>query len=198
MGTVADADKMHRGVSTCVLTPRTEFDESFRYYHTTMNQDPRRRPRPQPVSHWLARLGEATPAAVHAARLAEAAAHLRACLPPALVPDAALANIHGSTWVCIAQHGAMAHRLRLVAPRVVACLQARGLDVSDIRVEVRARAPEPAPAPKRAILSDAARESLGDLADRLAETDVGAALRRLLDRQDGRRSQTTRTRRSST
>lgn len=189
---------MHRGVSTCVLTPRAEFDESFGYYHTDMSQNPRQPPRPRPVSHWLSRLGDATPAAQHAARLAEAALQFQACLPRTLAGEAVLANIHGTTWICIAHHGAIAHKIRLIASDVVGCLRGRGINVSEIRVDVRARAPAPPAPPKRAVLSTTARQSLATLAEQLSDTDVGGALRRLLDRQAGTNAQTTRTRRSKT
>lgn len=163
-----------------------------------MIQNPRQPPRPRPVSDWLSRLGDATPTARHAARLAEAAAQFQACLPRPLAGDAVLANIHGTTWVCIAHHGAIAHKIRLIAPDLVGCLRGRGIDVSEIRVDVRARAPMPAAPPKRAVLSATARESLATLAEQLADTDVGGALRRLLDRQGATSAQTTRTRRSKT
>lgn len=147
-----------------------------------MSRNPRQRPLPEPVSLWLSRLGEASPAARHAAHLAEAAAHFRACLPPALAEDAALANIRGTTWVCVADNGTVAHRLRLVLPRLAGCLRGRGLNVSEVRVEVRARPGSPLPVPKRAVLSPAAHASLDELARQLGDSELGSAVRRLRDR----------------
>ncbi len=81
-----------------------------------------------------------------------------------------------------AANGAVAAKLKLLAPTLLKNLQIKGLDVTSIRVEVQVQStPRPRPkAPRR--LSRQAASSLSALADSLPDSPLRTALKKLADK----------------
>ncbi|MCM2491967.1 DUF721 domain-containing protein [Burkholderia glumae] len=107
---------------------------------------------------------------------------LRALLPDYLASHVEPGSIKDGGLTLFAAHNALAARLRQVAPRLVADLQARGWHVATLKVRVR---PQDAPEPlriKQARMTPAGAEALRELAQALAPSPLRNALARMADR----------------
>lgn len=151
------------------------------------SNDNRRRPTRvgQPVSDWLGRLTADNAVARHARRLMALQPLVDRCVPASLRVPLKVANFREGTLVLTAPNGALAHRARLAVPALLAALQRLEPAVHALRIEVQRTFPEPRPPRKVAVLSATARESLQGLADTLPDSDVKAAVQRLLKRHGG-------------
>lgn len=131
---------------------------------------------------WLAAPGDARAVTEHARRLLALQSVLDACLPAPLRGQVRVSNFRQGVLVAGVSGGALAHRLRTLAPQVVEALRARQVPVVELRAEVRPGVPEPPAPPKRAVLGPAARESIEQLAASLPESPMRAALERMARR----------------
>lgn len=137
----------------------------------------------RPVADWLSSLSADSEVARHAGRLIDLQAWLDHCTPATLRTPLTVMNLRTGTLVATAPNGALAHRARLAAPKILEALRTREPGITSLRIEVQREFAQP-PAPKKeAQLSPVARTSLRQLADSLPESDVRAALERLLDRK---------------
>jgi hypothetical protein len=89
---------------------------------------------------------------------------------------------HGQTLVVYASNGAVAAKLRQLAPSLLAKIQERGIEVTAIRVDVQVEAPPPARQQKDLELSRNALNSLAELEQNLAASPLKNALQRLIQR----------------
>ncbi len=137
------------------------------------------------VSDWLGRLTADNAVARHARRLMALQPLVDRCVPASLRVPLTVANFREGTLVLTAPNGALAHRARLAVPALLAALQQQEPAVRVLRIEVQRTFPEPRPPRKVAVLSTAARESLENLAHTLPDSDVKAAVERLLRRHGG-------------
>ncbi|NIF69967.1 MULTISPECIES: DUF721 domain-containing protein [unclassified Burkholderia] len=107
---------------------------------------------------------------------------LRALLPEYLANHVDPGSIKDGVLTLFAGHNALAARLRQVAPRLVADLQARGWHVATLKVRVR---PQDAPEPvriKQARMTPAGADALRELADSLPSSPLQSALARMAAR----------------
>ncbi|GAB7538486.1 DciA family protein [Burkholderia sp. 3C] len=107
---------------------------------------------------------------------------LRALLPDYLANHVDPGSIKDGTLTLFAAHNALAARLRQVAPRLVADLQARGWNVAALKVRVR---PQDAPEPvriKQARMTPVGADALRDLADTLPPSPLQDALAKMAAR----------------
>ena len=120
----------------------------------------------------------------HAARLRRLQAVLEQHVPPALAAACSVANLKNDTLVLLADGGAVAARLKQIAPTLTQQFAAAGLPVKAIQVKVRIIEEHDArrPAPDRK-LSDAGRRSLADFSESLpADSPLRESLERLIAR----------------
>lgn len=134
----------------------------------------------QPVSDWLGHLSTDSAVTRHARRLMALQPLVDRCVPPRLKVSLTVANLREGMLVLTAPNGALAHRARLVVPGLLAALQRQDPSIRALRIEVQRTFPPPRPPRRPATLSPAARESLQGLADELPESEVKAAIQRLL------------------
>ena len=100
-------------------------------------------------------------------------------VPSPLRPYVRAGGLRDRRITVFADNGAVAAKLKLLAPNLLKNLQNKGVDVTSIRVEVQviSRPQRPQRAPRR--LSAQAAGSLQSLSDQLPESPLGAALGRL-------------------
>jgi hypothetical protein len=84
--------------------------------------------------------------------------------------------------VIAATNGAVAAKLRQMAPELISLFQARGCEVTGIQIKVQVANPTPVIQPKPRQLGKAARDALNELDENLAESPLKSALRRLAKR----------------
>jgi hypothetical protein len=149
-----------------------------------MKQDPQGRSprRSRALRDWLAAPGDARAVTEHARRLLALQLVLDACLPAGLRGQVRVSNFRQGLLVAGVGGGALAHRLRTLAPQLVEALRAKQIAVVELRAEVRpAVSPPPSP-PKRAVLGPMARESIERLAASLPDSPMRSALERMARR----------------
>jgi hypothetical protein len=102
------------------------------------------------------------------------------CVPPYLRAASRVGSVAGDELKLFADSGAAATRLRMLAPGLLAEFRGRGWQFSSIRVAVQVRQrTEPAPGTPRKTPDTRGQQSLQRLADRLPESPLQAAIRRL-------------------
>jgi hypothetical protein len=139
----------------------------------------------KPVAEWVDSLARSNAVAVHAEELLRLQAVYRRCLPPGLGGTTDLVNVREGIVFVSALSGPAAHRLRLMGPSILTALRGKGLDVSELRVLTRPPLPRPGSHDKKAVVSAAAREALGQLASDIPPSPLRTALERMLGRQRG-------------
>ena len=149
-----------------------------------MNRNPSGRAptRARVLRDWLAAPGDVRAVTEHARPLLALQSMLDACLPAPLRGQVRVSNFRQGILVAGVGGGALAHRLRTLAPQLVEALRAREVAVVELRAEVRPTELAPPPPPKRAVLGPNARESIERLAASLPESPMRAALERMARR----------------
>lgn len=106
----------------------------------------------------------------------------------AALKDALTANLAAATSITVsnagellffADNGAMAAKLKQLAPRVRALLRQRGIEVTGVRVQVQVGLRHNPLQQKRISISETAGIAVMDLARRLGNSPLGQALERL-------------------
>ena len=119
------------------------------------------------------------------ARLAAHAGHLQklqrlfvAAVPVALAQACRIANIKLGVVFIHAENGAIATKLRQIAPSLCEDFRSGGEQVTEIRIKVQPldAAPQHVPRPKAAVLGSAARDSIARLSDTLPDGPLRQAL----------------------
>ncbi len=124
----------------------------------------------------------------HAARLRRLQDVVARELPPALAAGCSVANLKGETLILLAASGAVAVKLKQLAPTLVAQLAAAGVPLKSIQVKVQVQEGEPVTRPPtQRVISEAGRDSVGQLAATLpADSPLRASLERLIARSRSR------------
>ncbi|MEX3605944.1 MAG: DciA family protein [Burkholderia sp.] len=138
--------------------------------------------RPQAVADVLKRTDAFAALRAGVEQVASLQRDLRALLPEYLANHVESGSIKEGVLTLFAGHNALAARLRQVAPRLVADLQARGWNVAMLKVRVR---PQDAPGPvriKQAHMTPAGTDALRELADSLPSSPLQSALARIAAR----------------
>lgn len=123
----------------------------------------------------------------HASRLRRLQTVLEQHLPPALAAGCSVANLKGDTLVLLANGGAVAARLKQIAPTLADQITASGVPIRTIQVKVKVlEEPEARRAAPDRRLSDAGKRSLADFSSSLpADSPLRESLERLIGRSRG-------------
>lgn len=105
--------------------------------------------------------------------------------PKPLTTASKVGAVHGQTLIVYASNGAVAAKLRQLAPSLLAKFQERAVEVTAIRVDVQVEAPPPARKQKDLALSRNALNNLEELERSLATSPLKNALQTLIHRHSG-------------
>ena len=102
-------------------------------------------------------------------------------MPPALMRHGRVANVKPGKIVIHAQNGAVAAKIRQLAPRIAEVFRQAGVDLNEIQVKVQPTPPDEVIAQKatRSGIGDKAKQGLTSLSGRLPS---GSPLKEALDR----------------
>lgn len=114
-----------------------------------------------------------------ASRLAALQEHYQAIVPTALGHGSQVIQLKQQTVVIAATNGAIAAKLRQITEELISLFQARGCEVTGIRVTVQVASPAPKPVSARRQLGPGARKALDKLQGALPDSPLRQALRRL-------------------
>ena len=100
-------------------------------------------------------------------------------LPGNLSTSARVASVRAGELILFADNGAVAAKLRQMAPRILICLRQRGYEITGIHLQVQVRV-RYNPLPQKQIsLSSGARNAIDLLSERLNASPLKTALSRL-------------------
>lgn len=102
--------------------------------------------------------------------------------PKPLATASIVGAAHQQTLIVYANNGAIAGKLRQLAPRLLEELQNRGIEITAIRVDVQVRIPPPGKKAKDLAVSHNALISLENLENNLADSPLKTALQTLIRR----------------
>jgi len=105
--------------------------------------------------------------------------HFESITPPGLARNSHVLKLDQQTVVIAANNGAVAAKLRQMSTELISLFQAMGCEVTGIQIKVQVFAPPPVVPPKPLILGKAARDALNKLDEKLQDSPLKAALRRL-------------------
>jgi hypothetical protein len=114
-----------------------------------------------------------------AARLAALQRHFQAIVPPSLGHGSQVTQLRQQTLFIAATNGSVAAKLKQISDELISLFQARGCEVTGIRVTVQVQASSPKPLPAGRQLGAAARQALDSLEGDLPDSPLKQALRRL-------------------
>jgi hypothetical protein len=100
-------------------------------------------------------------------------------LPGNLATSAGVASMKAGELILFAENGAIAAKLRQMAPRILISLRQHGYKVTGIHLQVQARIRHNPLPQKQISLSSEARNAIDSLSERLNASPLKAALRRL-------------------
>jgi hypothetical protein len=103
-------------------------------------------------------------------------------VPPALSPYTRAGGLQHRRITVFADNGAVAAKLKLLAPSLLKNLQIKGVEVTSIRVQVQVKSQPRANAGPARHLSRRASLTLQELAQKLPDSDLRASLERLAQR----------------
>ncbi|HQR51173.1 MAG TPA: DciA family protein [Methylophilaceae bacterium] len=115
-------------------------------------------------------------------RLAELQKTWSEVVPQPLQPFTRAGGLQHRRITVFADNGAVAAKLKLLAPNLLKSLQIKGLEVTSIRVEVQVKSQARASAGVARHLSSKASASLEKLAEKLPDSPLRTALERLAKR----------------
>mgnify|MGYP001194367513 FL=1 len=100
-------------------------------------------------------------------------------LPGDLATSAGVASVKAGELILFADNGAIAAKLRQMAPRILISLRQRGYELTGIHLQVQARIRRNPLPQKQISLTSGARNAIDLLSERLNASPLKAALRRL-------------------
>src|SRR5258708_14511255 len=100
-------------------------------------------------------------------------------LPGNLATSAGVASMKAGELILFADNGAVAAKLRHMAPRILISLRQRGYEITGIRLQVQVRIRDNPLPQKQISLSSEARSAIDLLSERLEPSSLKAALKRL-------------------
>ena len=112
-------------------------------------------------------------------RLSSLHATLSASLPASIAASVALAVAENGDLVLFADNGAVATKLKHLAPRLLVSLQQRGIEVTGIRVQVQAEIHHNPLPQKQILLGPEGRKAIQGLAERMKNSPLRSALEQL-------------------
>jgi hypothetical protein len=112
-------------------------------------------------------------------QLATLQSALSEVLPGNLATSATVALVKAGELILYADNGAVAAKLRHMAPRILTSLRQLGYEITGIRVQVQVRIRDNSLPQKQISLSAEARNAIDLLSERLDASPLKAALKRL-------------------
>ena len=112
-------------------------------------------------------------------QLAALQSALAEILPGNLAANSSVALVKAGELILSADNGAVAAKLRQMAPRLLLFLRQQGFQVTGIRLQVQVGVRDNPLPQKQISLSSDAREAIGLLSDRLGPSPLKTALERL-------------------
>ena len=112
-------------------------------------------------------------------QLAALQSALAEVLPGNLATSASVASVKAGELILFADNGAVAAKLRQIAPRILISLRQRGYEITGIHLQVQVRIRDNPLPQKQISLSSEARNAIDLLSERLNASPLKAALRRL-------------------
>jgi hypothetical protein len=112
-------------------------------------------------------------------QLAALQSALAEVLPGNLAANSSVALVKAGELILSADNGAVAAKLRQMAPRILVFLRQQGFQVTGIRLQVQVGIRDNPLPQKQISLSSDAREAIGLLSDRLGPSPLKTALKRL-------------------
>ena len=103
--------------------------------------------------------------------------HYEKVAPASLLSCSRVSQLESGTLTLVADNGAVAAKLRQLAPELARLLQNRGCEVTGIRVKVQVAAPAAARVRRSGTLSPEGKKQLASLADKLPDSPLKNALR---------------------
>ncbi len=100
--------------------------------------------------------------------------------PRPLAAASTVGTLHGQAMIVYANNGAVAAKLRQLAPSLQAKFQERGIEVTAIRVDVQVAAPQLGSKPKSRTISRNALNNIEQLESGLSESPLKNALMTLI------------------
>jgi len=117
-----------------------------------------------------------------ASQLAALQRHYESIVPPALKLSSQVLQLHQQTVILAAYNGAVATKLKQIAPELISLFQARGCEVTGIQIKVQVRVPPRVARHEPRKLGKNARSALQELEQTLRDSPLKAALERLAKR----------------
>ncbi|HEX9451717.1 MAG TPA: DUF721 domain-containing protein [Burkholderiales bacterium] len=112
-------------------------------------------------------------------QLAALQSTLAEVLPGNLATSASVALVKAGELILVADNGAVAAKLRQMAPRILSSLRQRGYEITGIRLQVQVRTRDNPLPQKQISLSSEARNAIDSLSSQLDPSPLKAALKRL-------------------
>ena len=112
-------------------------------------------------------------------QLAALQSALAEVLPDNLATSASVAMVKAGELILVADNGAVAAKLRQMAPRILSSLRQRGYEITGIRLQVQVRTRDNPLPQKQISLSSEARNAIDSLSSQLDPSPLKAALNRL-------------------
>jgi len=100
-------------------------------------------------------------------------------VPGNLATSASVALVKAGELILVADNGAVAAKLRQMAPRILASLRQRGYDITGIRLQVQVRIRDNPLPQKQISMTAGASDAIDLLSKRLTPSPLTAALKRL-------------------
>jgi hypothetical protein len=112
-------------------------------------------------------------------QLAALQSALAKVLPGNLAANSSVALVKAGELILSADNGAVAAKLRQMAPRILVFLRQQGFQITGIRLQVQVGVRDNPLPQKQISLSSDARDAIGLLSDRLDSSPLKTALKRL-------------------
>jgi hypothetical protein len=134
---------------------------------------------PHRLNAFLASSPELRQFAGKARQFAAVQRHFEHIVPTSLKNSSRVLQLRKQVAIIAADNGAVAAKLRQMAPELISLFQARGCEVTGIQIRVQVAVPDRIPAPRARKLGNTARDALGELDGKLRDSPLKAAIRRL-------------------
>jgi len=105
--------------------------------------------------------------------------HFSRVAPPHFAQSSQILGLRNGTLSIAMSNGALAAKLRQLAPEIVTKLQNRGCEISSIRVKVQVNYTPIKPKPVPRLLTQTAQHQLLELSEHLGDTPLKHALEKL-------------------
>lgn len=107
----------------------------------------------------------------------------RSIAPPSLVKASRVLRFENNHLTLAADNGAVASKLKQLAPQLISSFRTRGCEITGIQTLVQVNASPPVERPPPRKLGPQGREALDDLAHELPEGELKSAIERLAHRK---------------